>query len=242
VKTLAYRAIERLIQRVRDDKAYRLAPELTLVDLIGELAYRGLALMRAQWFLLGVGGGHVRFVEAGCSIRHRRHLEVGSGSVIEYGTRLKCLSREGIVIGCGVTIGKYSLIECTSVLWQVGRGLFIGDHSSVGDFCFIGCAGGVHIGENVLMGQYVSFHSQNHRFEDPGQAIRLQGVTEEGIVVQDDCWLGSGCKILDGVTLGAGTVVAAGAVVTKSFPEMSIVAGVPARRIGDRHAAVSPHS
>lgn len=149
--------------------------------------------------------------------------------MIEAGARLRCLSRDGIVIGDDVTIGKFALIECTSVLWNMGVGLSIGNRSSVGDFCFVGCAGGVKIGAGVLMGQHVSFHSQNHNFEDDSRPIRDQGVESRGIVVGDDCWIGAGAKILDGVTLGDGCIVASGAVVTRSFPSGSIVAGVPAR-------------
>ncbi len=229
--------LESLIRAVRRNSEYRLDPTLSSQDLLVEVVHRGIAAWRGQWFLLGVRGGRLRFVEGNCSVRHRRCLWLGSGSVLEYGCRLRCLSQDGIVIGERVTIGKYALIECTSVLWHLGRGLSVGDDSSIGDYSFIGCAGGVTIGNNVLMGPYVSFHSQNHRFADNGQPIRLQGVSERGITVEDDCWLGSGATILDGVTVGRGSIVAAGAVVTKSFPAMSIIGGVPATRIGDRGGA-----
>jgi acetyltransferase-like isoleucine patch superfamily enzyme len=223
--------VERVIQRVRADPAYRLDERIATQDIIGEVTARAMALVRAQWKLVGVGGGRWRFVESGCSIRHRRHLTLGSGTVLEHGARLTCLSRKGITIGERVTIGKYSLIECTSVLWHLGEGLEMGDGSSVGDYSFIGCAGGVKIGSNVLMGQRVSFHSQNHRFDDLSRPIREQGVTNSGIVVGDDCWLGAGCIILSGVEIGAGSIIAAGTVVNRSFGPNSVLAGVPARLV-----------
>ncbi|HUB75076.1 MAG TPA: DapH/DapD/GlmU-related protein [Solirubrobacteraceae bacterium] len=223
--------IEAVIQRVREDPSYRVDEKISMRDILVEVEARSVALVRAQWKLLGVRGGRWRFVESRCSIRHRRHLTVGSGSVLEHGARLSCLSRRGIKIGNRVTIGKYSLIECTSVLWHLGEGLAIGDGSSIGDYSFIGCAGGVVIGSNVLMGQRVSFHSQNHNFEDITRPIREQGVTDSQIVVGDDCWLGSGSIILSGVELGPGSVVAAGSVVNRSFGPKSVVAGVPARLV-----------
>jgi acetyltransferase-like isoleucine patch superfamily enzyme len=223
-----------LIRRVRTDDTYTLDPDLRGTDVLREVIWRGFSLARGLVVLSNIPGGRMRFVESSCSFRHRRNLTIGSGSVIEHGSRISALSRDGIKIGRRVTIGKYSIIECTGVLWRLGVGLTIGDGSSVGDYSFIGCVGGVTIGKNVLMGQYVSFHSQNHRFNDPDLLIREQGVTEKGIYVGDDCWLGANSKILDGVHLGNGCVVAAGAVVNRSFPANTVLGGVPARAIGVR--------
>jgi acetyltransferase-like isoleucine patch superfamily enzyme len=232
--------ITRLIQRVKRDPTYIPDERISSTDLLSELATRGTSLLRGTLFLLGVKGGRLRFVEPGCSIKFRRHLTIGNGSVIESGARLRCLSRDGIVLGRRVTVGKYALIECTGVLWHLGVGLKVGDDSSIGDYGFIGCGGGVTIGNNVLMGQRVSFHSQNHNFDEVGSSIKSQGVASKGIVVDDDCWLGSGAIILDGVHLGSGSIVAAGSVVTKSFPENSIVAGNPARLLRTRGATEQP--
>jgi hypothetical protein len=62
----------------------------------------------------------------------------------------------------------------------------------------------------------------------------LQGLTEEGIVVEDDVWIGTHAVICDGVTVGAHSVVGAGAVVTRDVPPWSVVGGVPARVLRDR--------
>lgn len=71
----------------------------------------------------------------------------------------------------------------------------------------------------------------NHIFDDPNRPFIEQGITAEGIVIENDVWLGSAAVVTDGVHIGQGAVVAAGAVVTKDVPAHSVVAGVPARVI-----------
>ena len=61
--------------------------------------------------------------------------------------------------------------------------------------------------------------------------MQAQGVARSGVVVGDDCWLGAGSTILDGVSIGEGSIVAAGAVVTESFPAYCVLGGIPARVI-----------
>ena len=61
--------------------------------------------------------------------------------------------------------------------------------------------------------------------------IRLQGTSHKGIIVGDNCWIGAKATILDGVRIGNGCVIAAGSVVTKSFPDNVIIAGNPAKII-----------
>lgn len=82
-----------------------------------------------------------------------------------------------------------------------------------------------------MVGNYVSFHSENHIFADKNKTIREQGVTHEGIVVGNDCWSGAKATILDGTIIEDGCVVAAGAVCRGYYPKNSIIAGVPAKVI-----------
>ena len=101
-----------------------------------------------------------------------------------------------------------------------------------------GAAGGITVGSDVIAGQNVRFHSENHRFDDPDLPIRQQGVTHRGITVGNNCWIGAGAVFLDGAALGDGCVVGANAVVTKAFPANSVIAGVPAKVLqmrGSRH-------
>lgn len=191
-------------------------------------------LVRGLFALLRVPGSRLRFCEHGVKVHGKRWCRFGRWLLLERGVTVRARGGDGVVLDDYVVIGSYSVLEVSSGLGRSGGHIRIGMRSSMGDFCYVGGAGGVDIGNNVLIGQYVSFHSENHVFDDGDRPIRDQGVTHKGIRVGDDCWIGAGAKVLDGVELGAGCVVAAGAVVTKSIPGASIVAGVPGRVIGRR--------
>jgi len=98
----------------------------------------------------------------------------------------------------------------------------------------------IRIGDDVMFGPEVTIRGGNHRFDVIG--LRMRAVTEEmkrpeddlGVVIEDDVWIGTRAVILHGVTIGRGSVVGAGSVVTKSVPEFTIVAGSPARVIRRR--------
>lgn len=150
-------------------------------------------------------------------------------------SRIDALSIDGIVCHGSVNLGEHTYVTCSSSLHQLGKGLTIGNNSGLGTHGFYGCAGGVKIGENVLIGNYVSMHSENHIFADTSIIINKQGVTHKGIIIGNDCWIGAKVTILDGARIGDGCVIAAGAVVTAgAIPAYSIVAGVPAKVIKSR--------
>ena len=85
-----------------------------------------------------------------------------------------------------------------------------------------------------MMGPRVSIYAENHVFDDPTILIKDQGVEKKEVVIEDDCWIASNSIILAGVTIGKGSVVAAGSVVTENVPTYSVVAGVPAKWIKSR--------
>src|SRR5690606_14434603 len=104
-------------------------------------------------------------------------------------------------------------------------------HSAVGDFTHFGAPGGIEIGNDVIMGSYVSFHSENHNFSDTTMLIREQGVTSKGIKIGNNVWVGAKVTFLDGCVIGNHCVVAAGAVVNGIFPDNCVIGGVPAKII-----------
>ena len=224
--------VERLIQHLKRDPSYILDPRLSTADLLGILWRRGWAVLRGLWWRWRLGACHgVLFVGRRVQIFHPRYLHVGRSVTIEDDVRINALSQEGVWLGDNVSIGRFTMIEATGLLTRLGKGVRIGANSNLGDYNFVGGAGGVIIGENVLVGQYVSFHPQNHIFVDPNVPIKAQGTTQQGIVVEDDVWIGARVTILDGVRIGRGAVIAAGAVVTHDVPPYAVVGGVPARVI-----------
>ncbi|MEO8357318.1 MAG: DapH/DapD/GlmU-related protein [Chloroflexota bacterium] len=151
---------------------------------------------------------------------------------------LDCFSNRGVKIGHHTSIDRNVWLSCGGPS-GTGSGYFeIGDHSYIGCNAVIGAGGGgIKIGSNVLIGQSVNFHSESHVIADTSTLIRNQGISYQGIVIEDDVWIGSKATILDGVVVGAGAVIGAGAVVTKSIPAYGIAVGVPAKLIGMRDHA-----
>ena len=163
-------------------------------------------------------------------------------SLLQFGPRLRlgsrtlitCWSQGGIRIGTDFSLGEYSSISNGFNPFATIGSVIIGSNVGIGGHSFICCPSTLTIGDNTITGQYLSIHPQNHVFTDPTRPIRLQGMTAQGIHVGADCWIGAKVTILDGVSIGDGCVVAAGAVVTQSFPPRSIIGGVPAKLIGQR--------
>lgn len=136
-----------------------------------------------------------------------------------------CLENQ-VVLERNVDIG--ALDQTTFI--SIGQNTFIGPGT-----CIAG-PGNIRIGANCLIAAQSGIFANNHNFADLDLPIKEQGVTCKGIEIEDDCWLGSGVKVLDGVTIGKGSVIGAGAVVTKDIPSLSIAVGVPARVIKKRDA------
>ena len=229
------KATEELIKSLKRDPSYTLDPRLHGRKLVQTLMYRGTAYIRGQWYRIWLGKVTGRpFVGAGVSLRYPQLISLGRSVIIEDHVTMDALSEKGICLGDNVTIARFTTIQCTGVIRDLGVGLEVGDNSAIGAYTFIGAQGGIKIGSNVIMGPMVSFHAENHKYDRVDVPIRLQGETREGIQVEDDCWIGAGSKILDGVHIGPGCVVAAGSVVSRSVPACSVVAGVPAKIVKER--------
>lgn len=169
------------------------------------------------------------------TIRYAHYLNAGSDLIVEDFAEINCKSHRGIVTGNRVTIGKHAIIRPTNAYGgAIGEGLKIGNNSSIGPFAYIGCSGYIEIGDNVIMGPRVGIFAENHQFHDIGLPIKEQGVLRSFVKIEDDCWLASNVVILAGVTVGRGSVIASGSIVTKDVPPFSVVAGVPAEVIKSR--------
>lgn len=127
--------------------------------------------------------------------------------------------------GNNVTIGRYTTIRPSSYygVGQIRYGLTMEDSSSIGPFSFVGCSGKIEIGSNVMIGPRVSLFAENHNFDDTKASIKSQGINNKEIKIEDDCWIGSGVIILDGVTIGHGSVISAGTLIAKDVLANSVI-------------------
>lgn len=157
-------------------------------------------------------------------ISHGKHITCGKNVKFEDFSEIQGLCSEGLVFGDNVTIGRGVMIRPSSYYGNdLGKGLVIGDYSSIGPYGYVGCSGKITIGKNVMFGPKCSLFAENHNFSDTDREIKKQGVNQKGITVEDDCWIGSNVVILDGVTIGKGSVIGAGTLVTKNIPSGSVV-------------------
>ena len=226
---------QKLIQFLKKDPSYQLDPSLTTGDLLQINVRRACSLMRGfvRTFLRIKQRGFL-FLGKQVVFHHSRLLTLGRSVIIEDFVKIDALSKRGIQLGNNVKIARYTTIECTGVIRNLGEGISIGSSSAIGAYSYLGGQGGVVIGEDVIMGPRVNFHSENHNYSDLELPIRLQGETREGIIIEDDCWVGSGVIFLDGSWLERGCVVAAGSVVNTHFPANSVIGGIPAKIIKSR--------
>lgn len=163
------------------------------------------------------------FIGKSVSISHGKHICVGRNVKFESHSEIHGLSRKGLVFGDNVTIGSHVMIRPSSYYGvEYGEGMEIGENSSIGPYSFVGCSGKIKIGNNVMIGPRVSLFAENHNFSNTEETIKEQGVARKGIIIEDDCWIGSGVIILDGVRIGKGNIIAAGTLVSKDIPDKCI--------------------
>jgi acetyltransferase-like isoleucine patch superfamily enzyme len=135
-------------------------------------------------------------------------------------------------LGAGVRISP-------TASFSNGHNIELRDNVRVGANCTIWAgpgSGKILLKEDVLLGPNVMMTAANYRFND-GSPVTDQAMAEGDIVIGRDVWLGYNAVVLPGVTIGDGAIVAACAVVTRDVPAAAIVAGCPARVVGQRAIA-----
>lgn len=189
----------------------------------------GIAL-RAVLYRLILRMDGVPAIESGVRLLFADNIRLGAGTYLDQGTYLHACPN-GITIGEGTFVMHHAELHVYNFRNIPHAGITIGRNSLIGEFNVIRGQGGVSIGDRVYTSPQVQIAAVNHVFDDPTRPFVEQGITAQGIVIEDDVWIGAGAVITDGVTVGKGAVVAAGAVVTKDVPPHTVVAGVPARVI-----------
>jgi acetyltransferase-like isoleucine patch superfamily enzyme len=170
----------------------------------------------------------VAAIENGVRIRFADQIELGRNAYLDQGVYLHACPS-------GISIGDNSFVMHGSVLHVYNfRNLphafiRIGANSLIGELNVLRGQGGITIGDRVYTAPMVQMLAVNHIFDDPTRPMVEQGITAEGIIVEDDVWIGAGAIITDGVRICKGSVVAAGAVVTQDVPPYTVVGGTPAR-------------
>jgi acetyltransferase-like isoleucine patch superfamily enzyme len=152
---------------------------------------------------------------------------IGDNVVIEKGALV--LEAGHISIGTNVYIGHYAVLRGYD-----RNEMVIGDDTWIGQFCYINSAGGVEIGSRVGIGPAVKIMSSSHAEEGRDVPVLFCDLEFAKVTIEDDCDIGMGAIILPGVTVGRGSIVGAGAVVTSDVEPYAVVAGVPARKIRER--------
>jgi acetyltransferase-like isoleucine patch superfamily enzyme len=174
-------------------------------------------------------------IEDGVRIRFAGNVHLGRGVYLDHGVYLHACPA-GIWIGAESFVMKNAILHVYNFRDLPHAGIRIGSRSLIGEACVLRGQGGITIGDDVYLAPLVQMLAVNHVYHDTTRPISHQGITTQGIVVEDGAWIGGGAIILDGVRIGRNAVVGAGAVVTKDVPAYAIVAGNPARVVRDLRA------
>lgn len=216
----------------KDLSTWRLSrqKEAVLTALLGWVPLSsGRALRRLMYSAILEQIGDSVQIQPGVEFLHAAGIKIGNGVKIDRGV---CIRNNGR--NSRIYLGNYAKLDL---------GVIIKTHSSgnveVGDYTYIGpysCLSGnnIKIGQDCRLASHLGIYANNHTFADLGHKIRGQGNSYQGIVIENDCWLGSGVKVIDGVIIGQSSVIGAGAVVTKDIPPYSVAVGVPARVVDNR--------
>ena len=177
-------------------------------------------------------------IESRVRIRFANYIKLGQGVYLDEGVYLHACP-QGIEIGSNTIVMHGAVLHVYNFRNMPQSHIKIGKDSLIGEYSVLRGQGGIEIGDRVYTSPFTQIIAVNHVFDDPNRSFVEQGITAEGIVIEDDVWLGAGAVITDGVRVGKGAVVAAGAIVTKDVPPHTVVGGVPAKPIKTINGSVS---
>lgn len=176
-----------------------------------------------------VGGGVI--FGKGMAIRYPGRITLGDRVAIDDNVMLDAWGAgdEGVTIGDDVIISRNCVVQGKMAPIRIGA------RTDVGCNTVMSSVSGIYIGDSVLIAGNCYIGGGRYTTDRIDIPMMDQGLFTKGPVeIGDDCWLGAGAVVLDGVKLGRGCIVGAGAVVTRDVPDYAIVTGVPARVVGTR--------
>jgi len=209
---------------------WRYLLEQTLIFLLGWIpTIVGIGL-RGIFYRLMLKMDGTAAIERNVRLRFADQVRLGHGSYLDEGVYIHACP-SGVEIGANTLVMHGAVLHVYNFRSLPHAWIKIGSESLIGEYSVIRGQGGVTIGDRVYTSPMTQIIAVNHVFDDPGRPFIEQGITAKGITIEDDVWLGSACVVTDGVRIGRGSVIAAGAVVIDDVPPHTVVAGVPARVI-----------
>ena len=136
---------------------------------------------------------------------------------------------ENVSIGNNVYVGHNTILK-----GYYKSEMIIGDHTWIGQGCFLHSGGGIEIGRAVGIGPMVKIITSVHREDDPSKPLIFCDFEFGKVAIDEGCDIGVGAIILPGVKIGEGSIIGAGSVVNKDVEPYSVVAGVPAKVLRNR--------
>lgn len=153
--------------------------------------------------------------------------KIGENVIFERGVLV--FHPENISIGNNIYVGHNTVLK-----GYFKNEMVVGDHTWIGQNCFLHSAGGLSIGSAVGIGPMVKILTSVHKEEELAKPILFCDLEFKEVIIEDGCDIGIGSIILPGVEIGEGSIIGAGAIVTKDIPTYSVAVGNPARVIRKR--------
>jgi acetyltransferase-like isoleucine patch superfamily enzyme len=201
-----------------------------LTGMLGPLHGAAGYFLRSQFYgalFKRLGRGSI--LGKGVTLRAPGNISLGARVLIDdYAVLDAKGARSSIELGDRILVGRNTILSCSDSRIRVGDGV------SIGPFCFFASKSFIDVGSNVSIGSGTHLMAGTHATDDPDAPIIQQARLSKGITVEDNVWIGSGAKVLDGVRVGRNSIVGAGAVVSQDVPPWMVVLGNPARVVQRR--------
>jgi len=214
------------IERVTGKRSIKrfISQGLLLTFLSGFPSIWGVILRRQTYRKVLGSMGENCFIENNVRFRVPGSIFLGDRVFIDENACLDATYPSSeIRLGNDVRIGRNSVLKAS-----IGK-IIVHDGVHISRSVHLGGGGGIEIGKNSLLGDKVELISSQHVHDDPSMPIKLQGSRFGKIVIEENVWLGAMAIVLPGVQIGNGSVIGAGAIVTKDIPSDSVATGVPAK-------------